>query len=92
MFCPHARAFAGDVIVADSANNRLKHLQGISSSPSYKTEVIAGSGNELRTAVVIPDSYPDAKAASLGNILGLTSDKRIERNETQDVYFTERVS
>ena len=65
----------------DSANNRLKYLRDISSSPSYSTEIIAGSGNELRAGVLFPDSHVDAK----------TADKRPVRNGTQDVYFTERV-
>lgn len=75
----------------DSANNRLKYLRDISSSPSYSTEIIAGSGNELRAGVLFPDSHVDAKTVPLGNVLGLTADKRPVRNGTQDVYFTERV-
>ncbi len=66
-------------------------MHGITSNPSYKTEIIAGSGNELRNSVPFPSTQRDATTAALGNILGLTADQRLVRNVTQDVYLTERV-
>lgn len=70
----------------------MKIIRGVSGQTRHAQRIIAGNGNRLRGGVPFPSTNLNALDTSVGDILGLTADTRIQSNVSQSVYFSERVS